>query len=63
MKLLKHIAEHHYKEEENVKDEQPEDYEAIKIHKQGYHENEHVAKEKEVEVSESMLDDILLEGY
>ena len=63
MKLLKHIAEHHYKEEENVQDEQAEDYEAIKIHKQGYHENEHVAKEKEVEVSESMLDDILLEGY
>ena len=55
MKLLNHIAKHHHKEtsEETV----------IKDLDKNDTENEQVDKDKEGLMSESMLDDILLEGY
>ena len=55
MKLLNHIAQHHHKEtfeETVIKDLDKNDI-----------ENEQVDKDKEVVMLESMLDDILLEGY
>ena len=70
MELINHVAKEHHQEEEeewHVKfhstPKADEEEKGLKHVDKKNTDNEQVVKEKEVVVSESMLDDILLEGY
>ena len=79
MDLLKHTAKHHFKEQEKEQDEddviqKPGDHIQVKTKEVQLYlvcqdfdkkdtKNEHHEKDKEVVMSESMVDDYLLEGY
>ena len=70
MELINHVAKEHHQEEEeewHVKfhstPKADEEEKGLKLVDKENTDNEQVVKEKEDVVSESMLDDILLEGY